>query len=148
MKQTIFIPTDFSTASLSLVEYALERAGDDEIEIVMTHCMFLTDSITELLFFDKDEIINSLIKPTFKTAFKTLCLRYQHVKVSFRWELFTGHNQSAFNNFIEGNQINEALIPQQYVRLNLMANCFDPRPYVRGSSLPITECPVFASALF
>jgi hypothetical protein len=37
MKRTIFIPTDFSEASLGLVAHALLLAGDDEIEMVLTH---------------------------------------------------------------------------------------------------------------
>ncbi|KJV06703.1 hypothetical protein VZ94_09610 [Methylocucumis oryzae] len=52
MKRTIFIPIDFSEASLHLIEHALLSVADDEAEIVLTHCFFLTDSIVELLFFE------------------------------------------------------------------------------------------------
>jgi len=130
------------------VEYALQHAANDEIEIVLTHCMFLTDSISELLYFDKDEIINSLRNPTFNAAFRALRVRFKHVQVNFRWEIFTGLTQSAFNRFILGNQINEAVLPQAYFPLTRVARNFDPTPYVRGSCLAVTVIPAYGSALF
>ncbi len=147
MKRTIFIPTDFSDISLGLVEHALQQAGSDEIEIVLTHCMFLTDSITELLFFDKDDVINSLKSQNFKNAFRTLRRQYQHVKVMFRWEIFTGLNQSAFNRFVLGNNINEAVMPVQYFPLSNKTKSFDPTPYVHGSKIRVTEYPVHIGLL-
>jgi len=138
MKRTIFIPTDFSEASLNLVEHTLLQASEDEIEIVLTHCFYLTTSITELLFFDKDELFHSLKSHHFNAALKTLRQKYQQVKVEFRWEIFTGFTQAAFRNFISGNRITEAVIPQRYFRLTRALGNFDPTPYVRRSRLPVT----------
>jgi len=138
MKRTIFIPTDFSEASLNLVEHTLLQASEDEIEIVLTHCFYLTTSITELLFFDKDELFHSLKSHHFNAALKTLRQKYQQVKVEFRWEIFTGFTQAAFRNFISGNRITEAVIPHPYFLLTRTLGNFDPTPYVRRSRLPVT----------
>lgn len=137
MKRTIFIPTDFSEASLDLVDRTLSLAGDDEIEIVLTHCFFLTDSIVELLFFDKDELFQSLKTSRFNVAFRVLRNKYSRVKVEFRWEIFTGFTQAAFGNFVSGNRITEAVIPQPYFKLTRASGNFDPTPYVRRSRLPV-----------
>jgi hypothetical protein len=138
MKRTIFIPIDFSEASLSLVEHTLVLAGEDEIEIVLTHCFCLTDSIVELLFFDKDELFQSVKSNQFNAAFEALCNAYSQVKVQFRWEIFTGFTLAAFKNFISGNRITEAVIPQPYFKLSRASGNFDPTPYVRRSRLPVT----------
>jgi len=92
-----------------------------------------------LLFFDKDELFQSLKSSQFNAAFRQLQTQYTHVKVEFRWEIFTGLNQAAFNNFILGNQINEAVIPQPYFQLTHTKRNFDPTPYVRRSRLPVAE---------
>lgn len=138
MKRTIFIPTDFSEVSLNLVEHTLVQASEEEIEIVLTHCFYLTTSITELLFFDKEELFHSLKSHHFNEAFKTLRQKYRQVKVEFRWEIFTGFTQAAFRNFISGNRITEAVIPHPYFRLTRTLGNFDPTTYVRHSRLPVT----------
>lgn len=147
MKRTIFIPIDFSEASLGLVEHALLLAGDDQIEIVLTHCFFLTDSIVELLFFDKDELFQSLKSSQFNAAFRALRKNYSQVKVEFRWEIFTGLNLAAFKNFISGNQITEAVIPQPYFQLTRATRNFDPTPYVSRSRLPVTVVSHYATLM-
>ncbi len=138
MKRTIFIPIDFSEASLELVEHALLLAGDDEIDIVLTHCFFLTDSIVELLFFDKSELFQSLKTSQFSAAFRALRENYSQVNVEFRWEIFTGFTLAAFKRFVSGNRITEAIIPQPYFQLTCATGNFDPTPYVRRSRLPVT----------
>lgn len=147
MNRTVFIPTDFSQASLRLVEHTLLSAINDQIEIVLTHSMFLSNSIVELLFFDKDVIFQSLRSDQFDKTFMALCDCYSQVEAEFRWEIFTGLNQAAFNNFISGNQINEAVIPRPYFRISRKSANFDPTPYVRRSKLPITEIPFYSYLL-
>jgi hypothetical protein len=147
VKRTIFIPTDFSEESLRVVEHALLLAGDDEIEIVLTHCFFLTNSIVELLFFDKNELFDSLRRNQFNTAFRVLRKKYSEVKVEFRWEIFTGFTLAAFRNFISGNQITEAVIPQPYFKLTRASGNFDPSPYVHRSRLPVTVVAYYATLI-
>lgn len=147
MKRTIFIPTDFSEASLGLVAHTLLLAGDDEIEIVLTHCFYLTDSIVELLFFDKDELFQSLKTRQFNAAFRALRKKHEQVKVEFRWEIFTGFTQAAFRNFISGNRISEAVIPQPYFQLTRASGNFDPTHYVRRSRLPVTVVSHYATLM-
>lgn len=147
MKRTIFIPTDFSEASLGLVAHTLLLAGDDEIEIVLTHCFFLSDSIVELLFFDKEELFKSLKSTQFDNAFRALRNKHSRAKVKFRWEIFTGFNLAAFKNFVSGNRITEAVMPQPYFPLTDTTGNFDPTPYVRRSRLPVTVVAHYATLI-
>ena len=133
------MPTDLSQVSLVLIEQTLGAAGNDELLIVLTFCLYQTDSITELLFYDKDEFITSLGSRTFKTALQSHRNKYPDVNVKFNWEVFHGLNQAAFNTFIIGNQINEAVIPEHYFPLTYSARHFDPTPYLRKSELKVTQ---------
>lgn len=140
------MPTDLSQVSLDLVEQTLRDAGNDELVIVLTLCLFQTDSITELLFYDKDEFIASLESIKFNRALRVLRNQYPDVKVKFNWEVFSGLNQAAFNSFVIGNQINEAVIPEYYFPLTNAARNFDPTPYLRKSGLKVTHYPVQLAA--
>lgn len=139
MKRTILIPTDFSVESLNLVKHTINKAHDEKLHFVLTHCMFLSDCPIDLLYFSKTELIKSLKNPEFKKACKTLRNRYSTDKVLIRSDLFTGLNQAAFNHFIDGNDIDEAIIPKHYnPRLNRQKS-FNPIPFIRKSRLKITE---------
>jgi hypothetical protein len=139
MKRTILIPTDFSASSLDLADHVIATAGEDQLVIVLTHCTLLPDSITELLFFSKEELIGSLRNPEFNKTYKAMLDRHTDKNVTVGIDLFTGWNQSAFNLFLEGNQIEEAVIPRPYNPTLNRERSFDPIPFVRKSPLKITE---------
>lgn len=139
MKKNILVPTDFSEASLSLVEHAIANTENDELHFVLTYCMFLPDSPIDQLFFSKIELFQSLKSPEFKRMCRAIRDRNSNRKIVLITELFTGLNQAAFNNFIDGNEIDEAVIPSRYQpRLNLKRS-FNPIPFIRKSRLKITE---------
>jgi hypothetical protein len=142
----IFMPTDLSQVSLDLVEQTLRDAGNDELVIVLTLCVFQSDSITELLFYDNDEFIASLGSRQFKNDLRAIRTKYSDVNVKFNWEVFSGLNQAAFNSFVIGNQLNEAVLPEHYFPLTNATRNFDPTPYLRKSGLKVTHYPVQLAA--
>lgn len=140
MKRTILIPTDFSAASLNLVAHVIANAGDHQLDIVLTHCLFLPDSEDiDMRFFSKKELIQSLRNSEFTKACRSMRAQIANGEVLIRTDLFTGLNQAAFNNFIEGNQIDEAVIPKSYQPFLSQKRSFDPTPFIRNSRLKITE---------
>jgi hypothetical protein len=139
MKRTILIPTDFSPASLDVAEHVIAAAGEESLDIVLTHCTLLPDSISELLFFSKEELIRSLRPPEFNKASRAMLNRHANKNVAIVTDLFTGWNQSAFNLFLEGNRIEEAVIPNPYKPELNLERSFDPIPFIRKSALKITE---------
>lgn len=140
MKRTILIPTDFSEESLSLVAHVIANAGDHQLDIVLTHCMFLPDSEDiDMRFFSKKELIQSLQSHEFKKACRSIRNQNANRNALIRTDIFTGLNQTAFNNFIEGNEIEEAVIPKPYKPTMNQKRSFDPTPFIRKSRLKITE---------
>jgi hypothetical protein len=105
--------------------------------IVLTFCLFQTDSITELLFYDKDELIASLGSRKFNRDLRVLRNKYPVVNVKINWEVFSGWNQAAFSTFVMGNQISEAVLPESYFPLRRTSRNFDPTPYLRKSGLKV-----------
>jgi len=139
MKKTILIPTNFTIESLKfLVEAAESAQAGSKINVVFLHCEHLQDAILDLLFYSKRELINSLKTPAFEDACKVICNKYPSVIHSIRFEVFTGHTQRAFENFLEGNRVDEILVPKNYA-LQLRKKSFDPLPFIQRAELPVTE---------
>ncbi|GAB4258197.1 MAG: hypothetical protein Kow0065_07800 [Methylomicrobium sp.] len=139
MKRTILIPTDFSSESLDMIEHVIEQDATAEFHFVLTHCCFMSDCPINLLYFSKTELVQSLKTPEYIKKCNTLRRRYADRKITITTEIFTGLNQAAFANFIDGNRIDEAVIPKRYApRLNL-DNSFNPLPFIKKSRLKITE---------
>lgn len=142
MHTNILIPHDFSELSLSLARHAIVRRGSEPIQIVMTHCMFLPNSIIDLLYFSKSELIRSLETPEFKKAYQALVKKGAEKHIRIRTDVFTGITQRAFRNFLDANKIGEAIIPDPYRYAPSQKDSFDPLPYIRRSRLRITEVSV------
>ncbi len=137
MKTTILIPTDFTIESLNLFKKAAQSVESESVNIVFLHCVHLSDSITELLFFSKKELIKSLVNPDFQDACKIICNKYASRINSTRIEIFNGTTQSAFNNFIEGNMIDEIITPENYSLQLVNKRSFDPMPFIQHASVPV-----------
>jgi hypothetical protein len=137
MKKTILIPTDFSIESLMPVKQAALTNHDSQIEIILMYCCFSTNSITDLLFYSPDNIIEQDVSFEFKEACQILENTYRsRIKLSI--EVFHGHNNSAFENFVAGKQITEAIILNNYT-YKLTKNTFNPVPYIKKSGLTYQE---------
>lgn len=138
MKRTILIPTDFSIESLKFLVEAVQSVQIGSVNVVFLHCAYLPNSILDLLFFSKKELIKTLVTPAFEDACKVIRSKYATKINSLRIEMFTGFTHAAFENFLVGNRIDEIFTPKGY-QLQLPKNSFDPMPYINRASLPITE---------
>jgi hypothetical protein len=137
MKKTILIPTDFSIESLNLFKHCAQHAHEP-LNIVFVHGLALSDSIFDLLFYNRKVLIQKLTNPDFEDACRILTNKYVGKINSIQFEIFSGATQSAFQNFLEGNRITEILIPKTY-KLRLTGRSFDVLPYLQASAHPKHE---------
>ncbi|CAN5471338.1 hypothetical protein BH23BAC1_BH23BAC1_20560 [soil metagenome] len=140
MTKTILIPTDFTIESLNIVKSALSKNdGEHLYNIIFLHGRYLSTSITERLFFSKKELLESLSNPEFEDAFNIIRNKYYSQINSILQDIFSGFNQAAFNNYLEGNGIDEAYIPADH-KLNIQSKkSFDIIPLLLNSDLIVHE---------
>lgn len=134
MPKTILVPTDYSIRSLHILKHALARDHTDSLHIVFFTGVRLHDSITELLFFSRRDIIANLTTNEFREACQIIRNKYSTRIASLRFEIFTGLTQAAFENFLQGNGITEVFIPEK--RLHYSGRCFDATSYLQKCALP------------
>lgn len=137
MPKKLLIPIDFKVESLITLKYALNEINE-EVEVVLLYAEYLSDSITELLFYSPNEKRKSLMTPEFNEALSIIKNRFENTLIKLNIAFFHGDNVSAFRNFVEGNKIDSIYIPKNY-KLKLFKNGFDPIPLIQKSKLGYQE---------
>jgi hypothetical protein len=114
MNERVLIPTDFKTSSLGILKHVLAENQGKNLDVVLVFDCDLKDSITDLLFISKKDIINSQCNQDFRDGLTILQNRFQEGLSSVRIEPFFGYNKSAFRSFIKANGITSSYVPEDY----------------------------------
>lgn len=139
MTRNILLPTDFSIESLRLLKESLRLTETGTVNIIMFHCLHLSDSIVDLLFQSRKNIIESLLTPDFEDGCKILKNKYNDRINSIGIELFFGGTQNAFTNFLDANNIDEVYILKPFAFTKPHSRSFSPERLIRKSKVSITE---------
>jgi hypothetical protein len=139
MKRTILIPTDFSIESLNLFKAAVQTGASAPVHIVFVHGAYSSVSVMDLMFSSPRKIHESLITANFRNACTIIRNKFASSISSDRIEFFSGITQSAFQNFLEGNNIDEIFIPKNYTFTKASDRSFDILPFIRNSRLQTHE---------
>lgn len=137
MRKTILIPTDFTVNSLNTLKTVLaNNSSDTSLDIILLHGLTLSDSIRELLFFSKMKQIDSLTNNEFEEAYEVLCNKFDSQINSFKIDLFTGYNQTAFNSYLKANKVEKIFIANRKQKLSHRKS-FDLSPFIRKSNVEV-----------
>lgn len=136
MSNTILIPTDLSIASLNTLKIALERDYETPPNVVLMYSEYLSDSISDLLFYSHSKLLKARISDSFKEALEIINNKFKHKIDSINIKCYHGLNNQALNNFLIANQVSQIFIPQNY-RLKTLGKSFNPIDMLKASSVPI-----------
>lgn len=142
MIKTLLFPTDFTVASLNLVKLALsDLPADQQCRVVLLYGMHRHDSITELLFFSKVRTLADLCPPQFNEALEVLRNKFASKLLSIRKDLFSDYSQSAFDQYLEMNQIDVLYLAENSQHIKPKGRCFDLTPFFQKAQLPLVYLP-------
>jgi len=140
MQKTILFPTDFTVASLNIVRSVLQgMKGGQQCRVILLHGYRPNDSITDLLFSSPRNWMEELSNPGFEEACEVLRNKFESLVLDMRTELYMGRTQSAFNSFLEANDVDEIHMPQGYTLKLEHKRSFDVIPFIRKSARSIHE---------
>lgn len=138
MARTILIPTDFRVASLHTLKLALEAMDGEPVRVVLMHAAYLSDSISDLLFYSPTRFIQERVGQPFREAMEVIGNRFEASIVRMDIELYHGLHVQALRNFLEAQRVELIFLPPPG-RLKLDRKAFDPLPVLRKSGLPCHE---------
>ena len=120
MKRNVVIPTDFSMDALKTLKEVLQHSDQgQQYNIILLHSALLDDSITDLMFYSKSKLLKKYSNEAFNSGLAIIRNKFEDRINSLRVELFTGFTQSAWDNFVEANQVNEIFVPSNYTESNM-----------------------------
>jgi hypothetical protein len=137
MRKTILIPTDFTVQSLTILKTVLTNS-ELQYDIILLHGVGSPDSIRDLLFYSKAAHIESLSNAEFEEAFEIIRNKFHSKINSCRIDLFSGINQTAFNNYLEANRIVEIITSDDRQKLT-SSKSFDLNRFINKSPITVSK---------
>lgn len=137
----IFIPTNFTSESLELVEYAILNYPDTKLDVILLAGFRPGDSRWSIVHLDPKEEIRQQLNPPFKEAKRRLLLQYKHNIANISFELFTGINSYAFRNFLELHGVEDAVIPTSQMLRYQNYKWFDTTRLLQKNVKNVIEVP-------
>jgi hypothetical protein len=144
MTKTVLIPTNFEINSLKLLKNYLtnDLSNTNKVNIILLKGVNLSSSITDLLFFSKKKLIDSHCSPEFSVACDVIKNKFDNKINSIRKDVFTGYNMAAFDNYLEANKVDLAILPSIPFPLENSRKSFDIVPFIEKSKLERREMEV------
>lgn len=141
MTKTILIPTDFTVKSLNLVKIALQenQGKNHKVRLILVHGMWMSSSITELLFFSKRDLLDKLETEEFRSSCQLLLEKYKDQIEEMILDIFSGINQAAFSNYLEGNKVDEGYVSKNFKLKLKNSHSFDIIPFFTKSKIKLIE---------
>ena len=133
--QNVLIPTDFTAASLKLVEKALKNC-DKKVNVVLFHAFLMPDSPFELLGYNYKRPEYLLMTETFRIACKQLKDAYPQIINKITVNCMQGNTKALFKNFIEAKDIDIICCPVGYNYIAIHDRSINPLPLFKKAGIP------------
>lgn len=135
--RTILIPTDFTGTPLLLLKYAVVDSHE-KLNVIFMYSTFLSDSITDLLFYSPQRILQETIPNEFREGCSIMQNKYPEKINSIRYEILHSNDPTAFRILAEMNKVDLALVAVDD-SFRLHKNEFNPSRIMLKSGVPVDE---------
>ncbi len=138
--KTILLPTDFSVESLNVLrEYVESNNTQETLKVIIVHGVRLSNSISDLLMYNKGRHIAQLSNDAFNEAIEIIKNKY-HDKIKFLYiDTLHGFVQSAFNDYLETNKVDLIVFPHESKWHFRDKKSFDLTPFIKKA--PVEKWP-------
>lgn len=133
----ILIPTDFSPASLQLAEQAIEALDIRSANFVLFHAFEMPSSEFDLLAPGRPRPYADVLNDNFRQACKQLKEQYPKAVQKICFKCMEGNNSRIFRNFVDANEIDIIICPDEYIYKAINKLSVDPRPLFRKSGIKV-----------
>lgn len=133
----ILIPTDLTAASLQLAERAIQVLEPRNANIILFHAFDLPYSEFELLVPGRRKPYADAMNDGFRQACKQL--KDQNLKAVQKvfFKYMEGGTSRLFRNFVDSNEIDLIVCPDDYCFTKIHSLSVDPRPMFRKSGIRV-----------
>ena len=109
--KTILIPTDFSEQSLQLIKNAVLHYPNESISLVLAAGYTMSLNTYSFSNSSLQKLIKTLTNKSFDKTLSNLIQEHKNIISKVKIDLYTGHTNKAFIDFVTSNNIDESIIP-------------------------------------
>ena len=138
----ILIPTDFTVESLQLIEYAVLNYPDSNLNIKLIAGYRLPDNRWGITHFNERVQIKKQCTDGFEKAKQRMLREHKNNIKTISFQLFTGVNSFAFENFLEQINAEDAIVPQKNALYCPSSKWFDTTKFIKKNVKNVIEVPI------
>lgn len=135
--RTILIPTDFTSTPLLLLKHAA-LTSHEKVEVIFMYSTFVSDSITDLLFYSPQKILHQATPQEFVEGCAIMQNKYPERIVNIRYEIFHGTSSDSFRILAELNKVDSVFIATD-MPYKLKRSEFNPIKLILRSGIRVDE---------
>lgn len=135
--RTILIPTDFTSTPLLLLKHAA-LTSHEKFEVVFMYSTFVSDSITDLLFYSPQKILQQATPQEFIEGCAIMQNKYPEKIVNIRYEILHSSGSDSFRVLAELNNVESVFIAID-MPYKLKRSEFNPVKLILRSGVQIKE---------
>jgi hypothetical protein len=134
--KTILIPTDFSTASLQLIEETILYFKPDSINIILFHAFSMPQSLQDITGHDSRPHLRVMNEP-FRKACKRIKDKYGAHVYNITYRHMYGNTVSVFKHYLQFNKIDSIVFPAHYHLQLIHDRSVDPEYMINQCNYPV-----------
>lgn len=135
--RTILIPTDFSSTPLLLLKHAA-LSSHEKLDVIFMYSTFVSDSITDLLFYSPQKILQDAIPQEFREGCSIMQNKYPEKIINIRYEIFHVNSANSFRVLAELNKVDSVFVAVDQP-FRLQRNEFNPIKLILRSAVRVEE---------
>lgn len=137
--RNILIPTDFSEASLQLVERTIDVLDDQQVSITLFHAFDMQNYAPDVLGSPRRVPYAHLLTDEFRNACKRIKDRNSKLVKGIFFKHMFGNTASVFRNFLDANDIDMIVAPDDFRWSPVSATSIDPTSLFAKSGIPVLK---------
>ena len=133
----ILIPTDFTTSFTATVNQVVYFIDRKPVNIVLFHAFELPFYLQDVFTKSARQPYADLLTDEFRQACKQL--KDQHPKAigKISFKCMHGSTAAVFRNFIDANDIDAIICPDDCVHVKVHERSVDPTPFFKKAGIPV-----------
>ncbi|MGV3768073.1 MAG: universal stress protein [Chitinophagaceae bacterium] len=133
----ILVPTDFTPASLKMVEQAVKTLDGQKLDIILFHAFELPFFVSDLVGSAKRQPYHDLVTDEFRSACKQLKDQFPRSIHRIQFRFMQGDTVALFRNFLDANEIDMIVCPEYYQYRKVHERSINPTTFFKKSGIPV-----------
>jgi hypothetical protein len=134
--RNVLIPTNFSMATFDLVEKTLQSMGEQPVNIILFHAFQMPFFVSDMIR-NKKQPYHDLLTDAFRNSCKHIKQQYPKQLQSITFKHLYGNTPAVFRNFVDANDIDLIVYPEQYEFQQVHADSVNPDKMFKKCGLPL-----------